>query len=222
METHPDSVNIVYNGADDEKLACDAAGTVNLCEELGIPESAIVVGTIFRICDEKRPVLRVDDTNHLLKQHPDNRFIIVGAGPLECQLAEPINNHYLTNVHLVGRQENVGTWLNLFDVLLITSRVEGVPNSVIEPQFATCSVAVPNIGRLAEAMGHERIGCLLEDHSVEAFANAILSVVNDSTHHNQLGNNAQSFACQKFSVPSMVSNHSTLFFDDESLIRECA
>ena len=222
MGIHADSVSIVYNGVDEGKLTCDAAGTANLREELAIPETAVVVGTVFRISDEKRPILWVDVAKHLLKQHPDMHFIIVGAGPLECQLAEYVNKHDLTNVHLVGRQENVGAWLNIFDVLLMTSRVEGVSNSVIEAQFAGCPVVVPNVGGLAEAMEHEQTGLLLEDHSVEAFANAILSVVNNSTHHKQLGNNAQSFARQKFSIPTMVSNYRTLFFDDESLLRECA
>ncbi|MFK8077485.1 MAG: glycosyltransferase [Granulosicoccus sp.] len=222
MGIHPDSVNIVYNGIDEEKLSCDAAGTTNLREELGIPESAVVIGTVFRISEEKRPILWVDIAKHLLKLQPDMHFIVVGAGPLECQLAEYISKHDLTNVHLVGRQENVGAWLNLFDVLLMTSRVEGVSNSVIEAQFAACPVVVPNVGGLSEAMEHGRTGCLLEDHSVEAFADAILSVVSDSKHHKQLASNAQSFARQKFSIPSMVSNYRALFFDNESLVRECA
>ncbi len=222
MGIHPDSVNIVYNGIDEEKLSGDVAGTKNLREELGIPESAVVIGTVFRISEEKRPILWVDIAKHLLKLQPDMHFIVVGAGPLECQLAEYISKHDLTNVHLVGRQENVGAWLNLFDVLLMTSRVEGVSNSVIEAQFAACPVVVPNVGGLSEAMEHGRTGCLLEDHSVEAFADAILSVVSDSKHHKQLASNAQSFARQKFSIPSMVSNYRALFFDNESLVRECA
>lgn len=222
MGIDPDSVNIVYNGIDEEKLISDAAVTASLRKDLDIPEAAVVVGTVFRISEEKRPMLWVDVAKHLLQIHPDMHFIIVGAGPLECQLADHINKHNLTNVHLVGRQENVGAWFNLFDVLLMTSRVEGVSNSVIEAQFSGCPVVVPNVGGLAEAMAHEKTGYLLDDHSVEAFANAILSVVDDSEHHSQLGDNALSFARQKFSIPTMVSNYRELFFEDEYLLQECA
>lgn len=222
MGINPDRVNIIYNGIDEEKLICDAASTTNLREELGIPESAVVIGAVFRISEEKRPMLWVDVANHLLKEHPDMHFIIVGAGPLECQLADHVIKHELTNIHLVGRQNNVGAWFKLFDVLLMTSRVEGVSNSVIEAQFTGCPVVVPNVGGLSEAMEHERTGYLLDDDSVEAFANAVLSVVKASENENHLGNNARSFARQKFSIPTMVANYRLLFVDEECLLADCA
>lgn len=222
MGINPDQVNIIYNGIDEEKLFRDAANTIDLREELEIPDSAIVVGTVFRISEEKRPMLWIDVARHLLEDHPDMHFVIVGAGPLECQLADYVVKHKVTNIHLVGRQNNVGAWFKLFDVLLMTSRVEGVSNSVIEAQFTGCPVVVPNVGGLSEAMEHERTGYLLDDDSAEAFANAVISMVKDSDNLNYIGNNARSFARQKFSIPTMVANYRELFGDDEYLLSDCA
>lgn len=216
------SVNIVYNGIDEKKLIGDAACATNMRDELGIPEAALVVGTVFRISEEKRPMLWVDVASLLLKKHPDMHFVVVGTGPLECQLSDYVSKYKLTNVHLVGRQENVGAWFDLFDVLLMTSRVEGVSNSVIEAQFLGCPVVVPNVGGLSEAMEHERTGYLLDDDSVESFASAVRKVVENKNNLNDLGNNARSFARQKFSIPTMVASYRALFFDDEDLIKDIA
>jgi len=216
MGITPADVHIVYNGIDENKLERDAADSEDLRETLGIPTDAKVIGTVFRISEEKRPMLWIDVASQLNDLEPDMHFVIVGAGPLECQLAEYVRSTGVQHVHLVGKQSNVGAWLAMFDVLLLTSRVEGVSNAVVEAQFSRCPVVAPNVGGLSEAMQHGITGFLLDDHSPKSFASAIRDVVKSADNYNRMCADAQTFARAKFSVPTMVRAYRQLFSLDPS------
>ena len=208
----PVQVSIVYNGIDEQKLIRDSNETHDLRAELGIPENALVVGTVFRISEEKRPLLWIEVAAKILQENPEMHFVIVGAGPLECQLVDRIREEKLSNVHMVGKQTNVGAWFDLFDIFLLTSRVEGVSNAVVEAQFSGCPVIAPDVGGLSEAMANGATGYLLDDHSVQAFANAVLRLGDNPSHLAAFGKDAQIFVRRKFSVPTMVMRYRYLFY----------
>jgi len=216
MGIAPEEVSIVYNGVDENKLERDIYNTPHLKQELNIPEDSIVIGTVFRISEEKRPMLWVDIAHKLSKDNPTAHFIVVGAGPLASHVQTYANSLGITNIHFVGKQSNVGAWLTLFDIFLLTSRVEGVSNAVLEAQFCSCPVIAPNVGGLSEAMQHEVTGMLLDDHSVGSFANAVQSVVDNPEKIDFLSKNARAFALETFSIDTMVSNYRNLFFEDRS------
>jgi glycosyltransferase involved in cell wall biosynthesis len=211
MQVSKDDVRIVYNGIDESALMTQATEVEAIRESLRIPKHAKVVGTVFRMTEEKRPLLWVEVAARLAEQHPDMHFVIVGAGPMECQIRELAAALGLQNLHMPGKQTRIGGWFALFDVMLLTSRVEGVSNAVVESQFCQCPVVAPNVGGLSEAMSHQVSGLLLEDHSVESFASAVTSIIEDPAYLRQLGDGASEFARSKFSVPTMVANYSAIF-----------
>ncbi len=208
------AVNIVYNGINTDESTADKDYSAGVRRLWGIPATGRVVGTIFRISEEKRPFLWVDTAIELTTREPDLQFVIVGGGPLENQLQDYIRERQANNIHLVGRQANVALWYRLFDVLLLTSRVEGVSNVVVESQFASCPVVAPDVGGLSEAMVDQETGYLLQDHSVTAFADAVQSLINDPEKLDRVGKCASRFARERFSVDKMVASYRRLFNDD--------
>lgn len=212
LKINRNKVHIVYNGVNEGKLAVasksDEAGLRCLWN---IPEEAIVVGTVFRISEEKRPFLWVDVAIQLTTRLPDLHFVIVGGGPLENQITDYISSKQADNIHMIGRQSNVGPWYRLFDLLLLTSRVEGVSNVVLESQFCGCPVVAPNVGGLSEAMLDGKTGLLLEDHSVLSFAEAVERLLTDKTLLKESGENARRFAREQFSIDKMVSTYQLIY-----------
>lgn len=204
-------VEIIYNGIDEKKLEHDAAGSTSLKEELGIPEHCKVIGTVFRISDEKRPKLWIDVARALMEKYPDLHYVMVGAGPLAGQMEEYVRTTGCRNFHLVGKQTNVGAWMKMFDLFVLTSRVEGVSNAVLEAQFCSCPVIAPNVGGLGEAIQHESTGTLLEDHSVASFTSAIGYLLENPDVVKTYAKNARIFAKERFSISSMVKNYKNIF-----------
>jgi len=204
-------VEIVYNGVEKSNLEVPEDSNRPLRLNLGIPDHSKVVGTIFRISEEKRPKLWIDVAVEILKAQPETHFIIVGAGPLESVVADYIDELSVTNIHMVGKQDKVGIWYELFDVVLMTSRVEGVSNVVIESQHCGKPVVAPRVGGMPEAIVDGQTGVLLDDHAACAIAEAVSGLLVDDRLRERLGANAKKYAQNKFSIPVMVSNYLEIF-----------
>jgi len=211
LEKPSNSVSTVYNGVDPSLLSPNINLVKEIKEQLGIETRSSVVGTVFRMSEEKRPFLWVDVAERISEKMGNVHFVIVGSGPLENTLIEYIEGKELKNIHLVGKQENVADWYSLFDLVLMTSRVEGVSNVVIESQFCGTPVIAPNVGGLPEAVVDGETGYLLDEHGVESFANQVKSVLSDDEHRRNLGDNARSFVESKFSIPVMVEHYTNLY-----------
>jgi len=211
MGLDDERVRTIYNGIDEDALRRSAAESGDLRGELGIPGDAIVIGTVFRMSEEKRPMLWTDVAAKLSDLDPRLHFVIVGAGPLECQVVERAERHGLENIHLVGKQINIGAWMTMFDIFLLTSRVEGVSNAVVEAQFCGCPVIAPDVGGLSEAMRDGHTGFLLDAPETDDFVTVVHRLVEDVALRERMRAQARRFARSKFSIPTLVSEYRTLF-----------
>ena len=104
-------------------------------------------------------------------------------------------------------RSNVADWYELFDVLVMTSRVEGVSNVVIESQYSGTPVVAPDVGGLSEAINDKISGYLLQDHSVSNFTHVICNIISNEKLLNSLSVNAKSYAIDKFSIETMVKKY---------------
>lgn len=206
-----ESVDIVYNGVDQKSLELHASQSLDIRSQLAIPDGAPVMGTIFRISEEKRPELWVQVAKLLSESIPDMHFIMVGAGPLESVVGKMVQDEGIGNFHMVGKKEDVGAWYEVFDVLLLTSRVEGVSNVVVESQLCGCPVVAPNVGGLSEAILDGETGYLLSDHSPEALSEPVRKILLDKEFRKTMSDAARRYASGKFSIEKMVDQYSRLF-----------
>ena len=206
-----EDVEIVYNGVDHESLASHARESHDIRAQLSIAEDALVVGTVFRISEEKRPELWVEVAVEISRVLPDVHFVLVGGGPLEGTVEDLITERGLQNFHMVGKQTNVGAWYSVFDILLLTSRVEGVSNVVVEAQMCGCPVIAPAVGGLPEAILNDETGYLLKDDSVEGVAERVVNLLQNSVLRRQMGEAALLYAREKFSTTQMITHYKGLF-----------
>lgn len=70
----------------------------------------------------------------------------------------------------------------------------------------------PNVGGLSEAMLNPSTGYLLDDHSVEAFSDAVSSIISDDGQRVQFAEQARELARRKFSIEGMIVNYQSVFF----------
>jgi len=211
MGVRPESVHVVYNGIDDRVLEADAVGAGAVRSDLGIAPSATIVGTVFRMTEEKRPLLWVEVAASLFVQHPDWHFVVVGAGPMRNEMERLAHSKGLCNLHFVGKQRNVGAWFGAFDVMLLTSRVEGVSNAIVESQMCACPVVAANVGGLSEAMEEWTSGRLLENPDATCYAGAVTGLLADRERFDAIRASAREFALNKFGIDEMVASYRRLF-----------
>ena len=107
-------------------------------------------------------------------------------------------------VHLVGQSTDVASWLKRMDLFFLTSRVEGLPNVLIEAQGFGVPVISTDAGGSRETFIHGVTGSLLTTESKDEIAGEIIEWMNrgDRWLKNSSAN-SMSNARSKFSTETM-------------------
>ena len=149
-----DRIGVVHN-------AVDFAGRTRLPPEeraslrasLGVPEGAFVVGGVFRLESEKRPLLWVETAALLARQVPDMHFVIFGQGSMREEVLRAAERQGITaRLTLAGVTSDVLSAMSIMDVFLLASFGEGLPNVLLEAQWVGTPVVVTDVGGAKEAV----------------------------------------------------------------------
>ena len=126
----------------------DAAG---LRRSLGIPEDSPVIGGVFRLSTEKRPLLWAETAAAVLARIPDAHFLLVGDGEQRVELEAHVEALGIAErLHLPGVLMRVGDALAAMQVFLLTSAFEGTPNVMLEAQWMGVPVVATRAGGCGE------------------------------------------------------------------------
>jgi glycosyltransferase involved in cell wall biosynthesis len=151
LRLEPDRIKVVYNGLDIGPI--DDAATPAVRSQLGVPEGAPLVGGVFRFYPEKRPLLWLEVVPRVARTNPEAWFVLFGQGILEPEKAKAARDLGLTHCLLLrGIVDDVLPVMRSLDVFLLTSYGEGVPNVVLEAQWAGTPVVATKAGGIAEAL----------------------------------------------------------------------
>jgi glycosyltransferase involved in cell wall biosynthesis len=117
---------------------------------MGLPEDALVVGTVGRLARQKAPQDLVAAIEAMGRSNV--LCVWVGDGPLRAEITRLIERRNLTKQFLLlGERSDVPALLPAFDVFALPSLYEGLPCSVVEamtcgiPVVATAVNAVPEV-----------------------------------------------------------------------------
>lgn len=127
----PDSVTAIYNFLDKDmilrKAAQDAGESILAFKDRS--KLVLHVGRLERVKNQDRLLVQFSQ----LAQQEDVKLLIVGSGPEEMHLYKRINELGLTEkVKIISYQNNPFCYYKYADVFVLTSRVEGMPNVLLE------------------------------------------------------------------------------------------
>ena len=162
------------------------------------------VGFIGRLEYQKDPFLFLDALEHL----PDYTATMVGGGSLESAVKQEITHRNLgKRVCQVGPLSHAESLqlLSTFDVLLLTSRWEGLPLVVLEAMSAGVPVVAVNVSGLSEIIEHEKNGLLIDERSGQALAWAVRAAVENQELRTEMINQAYQHVRNRFSEENMLS-----------------
>lgn len=214
----PGLVHVVRNGVDplpdvpslgDEEVFARFASTTS--------DATLTVGGVMRLDDNKRPFLWLDSAAALLAQVPTARFVLVGDGPLrESAVAYAQRLGIAERVLFTGRSKSVGWWLRRMDAFVLLSRIEGLPNVLIEAQYAGVPVIATPAGGVAETLVQNETGWVLpsaESPNPRDVAGLIVSLVKNPALHASMRAAAPRWAEETFSVAVMAEGTVRSFMD---------
>jgi glycosyltransferase involved in cell wall biosynthesis/Tfp pilus assembly protein PilF len=200
------SIDVIYNGIDFEALSqkADPAESARLRKEMGIPKSSPVIGGVFRMSEEKRPLLWVETAALVAKANPSVHFVIAGDGPMYEQVQAKANElGFGDRMHLPGHV-NVSPWFLMMDALLLSSRMEGMPNVLLEAQYLGIPVVAPNVGGCPEVVDQGRTGWVVDGATAETLSERLNWMLANPEWMRKAGKRATIFAKAGFSIETMI------------------
>lgn len=203
----PGTVGVIHNGLDIDRVrkhAQEKSGA-EVRAELKIPLDAPVIGGVLRFSEEKRPELCAAISIEACRRNPDLHSIIVGAGQLHSQVREQIDaSGFGDRIHTPGAKRPVEPWMKAMDLLMLTSRMEGMPNVLIEAQALGIPVCSARVGGAPEAMIEGETGILFKaDADPAEVAQDILALIGDKARCEAMSERARQLVEETFSIEAM-------------------
>ncbi len=156
-----------------------------LRKELNINQDTKIIGNVSRVDEPKNPFLFVDIANEYLKNNDNTLFVWVGEGKLKEQAINYVKKLNLENkVKFIGFRENGMDYKNDFDLLLLTSKWEGVPITILEAIELNIPILSTDVGGIKEIIGESSVF-----NEVENISDRINEKLNSSTHKVRIQDN---------------------------------
>lgn len=206
-------LSVIENGIPLAKFARDAAARIEVRSELGIPERALVVGSVGRLVEEKDYPLLVRAMAPLLGEGV--RLVIVGEGmvrhEIEAAVAElPVESRRF--VTLTGARNDVPRALSAFDVYVSSSRAEGLPLALAEAMASSLPIVATAVGGVPDIVPAE-IGDLVPHGDPAALRAPIQRLLGDVAARTSMGEAARRYALGRFAQDRMVDRYLALYSD---------
>ena len=134
----------------------------------------------------------------LYKYDKDLKFLVIGNGPLK-KLIKPAQK-ILPILHSdFYPYEKMVDIYNHSKVVLITSRFEGVPTTLLESLACETPVIASNVGGITEVLRNGENGLLIKDFNANSAISQIIEVLHDQDKLSTFGRNGRNLVLKNFS-----------------------
>ncbi len=173
-----DRVTTIHNGIDLDVYQPRPEQRLAARQRLGLPADAFVVAGIGRLSYQKNFSLFIDAAAAVAALRPQAYFVIAGTGPEEEQLRARVERLGIgTRLRFLGF---VGDMPNLYpalDVLMLTSRYEGLPITILEAMATGTAIVAPRLDGIAEILRDREDASLVQDPDADGFAGRLYELM---------------------------------------------
>ena len=176
------SISVIHNGIDTDVWS-PARATTNLREELGLGQTFPVIGYVGRIMPEKDLDTWLRAAARVAEKYLSARFVLVGEGrdgTTQQQLQQLASTLGIgERVLFPGYRENLVPVYATFDMFLLSSRREGLPNSLLEAMAIGLPVVTTDVAGAKELVVDGQTGFVRPQGDRDSLAQALLTLVDD-------------------------------------------
>jgi glycosyltransferase involved in cell wall biosynthesis len=208
---------VVAAGVNAERVDVVPHG-VDLPSDCAEPQRTVpVVGFVGRLEEVKDPRLFVDAARVALERGTSAHFVLYGEGTLDGRLRAYIREHGLDGrIDLAGHVDNASEIYRAIDVMMLTSRSEGLGFVLLEAGAAGVPVIVPAIDGMENVVVDGVTG-LIRERTPAALGHAVLELSVDAELRGRMGAAARNHIAASFTTALMLDRTAAVLHEPEAV-----
>jgi glycosyltransferase involved in cell wall biosynthesis len=200
-ESIGEKIHVVYNGVDTDRFCCsnDKSGVEKLRRELGIRPDDLVVGYVGRLLLWQGVDYLVQSAPLIIRQFPSVKFLIVGSGDMEKELARMAQasgvSHSFIFVGKVPHQE-VPKFINACDLCVSLKRRKfksGFSPIKLYEYLACERPVIASDAAGFDVLETYKCGFGIDPAEPEQVARAIITLLQNDSLRKEMGKNGRKF-----------------------------
>ncbi len=182
-----------------------------------VRQGPLTVGMLGRLSYEKNQDMLVRAFDDLRRRNVAVRAILAGTGPDETMIRESVETRGLTDqIDLAGYMD-ANEFFRQIDVLVMCSRIENLPYSVLEAMAAGVPVIATRVGGLSDLVEDGVNGYLIAPDDAIMLADRLDTLAQRSDLGEAMGAAGQEKLRNEFSVDVCTQAHLELYQELHSL-----
>jgi glycosyltransferase involved in cell wall biosynthesis len=178
---------------------------------LATPEG-LLIGWVGRLTRDKGPDLFLHAIARLRPNFPTARYILVGEGPFRPECERLITSLALGDiVHLLGQRSDMPAVYASCDLLVSSSRLEGLPMAILEGMASTLPWVAPQVGAIPLAIHDNQNGILIPPENVEILANSMARLMQSPEERARMGAVGRQLTESEFSAERMSEDYLRIY-----------
>ncbi len=183
---------------------------LNIVKERG----DFMIGVVGRLSPEKDIPNFLNAASILVKKFKHLKFIVVGEGPEKENLINLASEPGLKDkVQFTGFVNNIDMVYPLLDLLVISSRTEGVPLVMLEAMKHCVPVVASDVGGIGEVIENKKDGLLVPPADSEELAKNIEHFVTDSAFYEIVCSRARKKIETRFNSNIWINKIEKIYLD---------
>jgi glycosyltransferase involved in cell wall biosynthesis len=182
--------------------------------QLGIDDSAPVIGTVGSLFKEKRILELVRAFADVLRAVPDARLVLVGEGPADYVERVKMESESLgvaSKIVWTGRRRDVAELMGALDLLAVTSAEEASPLVIAEAMAVGVPVVATSVGGIPELVRDGADGFVVPLGNAPRLVDAMVTLLRDRPLRRRFGEAGRARALECFSPAAQVDKVEALF-----------
>ena len=186
-------------------------------DKFTIDNNKIIVGNVANHIPAKDLETWINVADRIINHKKQINFFFVQIGTFTKStqsLLDRVKELNLTN-HMVflGYTPNASNFIPQFDISLMTSQSEGVPQFIYESMYHKVPVVSTNVGGISEIIQHGVNGLLATMHNDIELSELVFKLAEDSNLKGQFINESHKLLISKFTTSLMAQNTIKVYKD---------
>jgi glycosyltransferase involved in cell wall biosynthesis len=222
-------IEVILNGVELKNYfpAADNAEKAMLRSRLSCPPGGKMIVSVGAVHPRKGTDLLLQAWPQIAQEMPDAHLFLIGMrhdrnNPKLKKFGQSVEawigaSGAADRIHFTGYVTNVADYLKAADLFLFPSRIEGMPNAMLEAMACGVPVVTCPFTGFSADLGKPDEQFVLVNHLPEAIAQAVVAVLNDNRLQQRLSRNARSWVVQTMDMEKTLDRYAMLYREMASI-----